>query len=152
MAFGKIWSGMFTGSMMGAGAVPFAVMTYACASADRQDRVELNPKLLSVMIGNPQEEIEEAIEFLLGGDDDSRTKNEDENGNVGVRLIREGEYQYFIPNRKKYTLMKNEAAHARVNRVGSRKYFAKKMAGDAWDEVEWAKNDREKFPNDWLDD
>ena len=152
MAYGKIWKTMFTGSLYGAGPTAFAVMTYAVASADVRDRIDLNPKMLASIIGTSEEDIVSAIEFLCGEDPDSRTKNEN-NGKVGARLVKEGEYQYHIPNRAKYCMMQNERDAQKVSRRSSRKYRAKKITEQfstmKWDEEKWEKQDRAKYPQDW---
>jgi len=152
MAYGKIWKTMFTGSMVGAGPTAFAVMTYAIATADMRDRIDLNPTLLAAIIGTTEEDIKKAIVYLCSEDPQSRTKNT-ENGKTGVRLIKEGQFQYHIPNRAKYCMMQSERDAQKVSRRSSRKYRAKQITSQfdsmKWDESAWEKQDRAKYPDDW---
>lgn len=152
MAYGKIWNTMFTGSMVGAGPTAFAVMTYAVACANMRDRIDLNPKLLATVIGTDEDDIKKAISYLCSEDSESRTKNT-ENGKTGVRLVREDQYQYHIPNRGKYCMMQSERDAQKVSRRSSRKYRAKKITEQfdsmEWDEADWEKQDRAKYPDDW---
>ena len=152
MAYGKIWGSMFTGSMVGAGPTAFAVMTYAVACADIRDRIDLNPKVLAFILGTDEKDIEGAIDFLTSEDSESRTKNED-HGKAGVRLVKEGTFQYHIPNRQKYCMMQSERDAQKVSRRGSRKYRAKKVTerfkAMKWNEEKWEKQDRAKYPQDW---
>ena len=94
--FGKHFESTYTGSMMGAGALVFAVWGYVI-SHTRQSKVELNPKLLSLLIGEPEEAIKNTIAKLCEPDPNSRTKDYD-----GRRLIRQGEFEYEVVNYEKY--------------------------------------------------
>ena len=95
--YGKIFNGMFTGSMLGAGPVVFALMSYVIANVGRNSRLELNPQLLAVMIGCEVEEIENAIVYLTSPDPNSRTEDHD-----GRRMLYEGGFTYFVVNYAKY--------------------------------------------------
>ena len=68
LIFGKVFASMFTGSMYGAGAHVFAVMTYVIANMqpnkERVEYVRLNPKFLAGVIGETEEKIQSAIDFL----------------------------------------------------------------------------------------
>ena len=155
MAYGKIWKEMFEGSMAGAGAVRQIVFVYACANADINDIVDLNPIVIGALVGCGTEEAQEAIEWLQQEDTRSRTKNVDkEDMKIGKRLERKGEYQYFIPNRKKYTMLQSLEQRKRVDRISSRKHRAKTVAeafGDKFNPVVWGLQDKEDNPGDYPD-
>lgn len=103
--YGKHFESMYTGSMIGAGAVFFAVMGYIIAkSAPPNFEVELNPKLLAFIIGEPEEEIIEAIEKMCSPDPKSRSKAEE-----GRKLLKRGEYLYFVVNGEEYARLKNNS-------------------------------------------
>lgn len=108
--YGKFFASTFTGSMVGAGPVPFAVWGYVVANAV-EGQVELNPRLLSAIIGTTPEQIEAAIEYLCAPDPKSRTKDYE-----GRRLIREGEYAYKVPNHKTYRNIRNQIERREYNR------------------------------------
>lgn len=98
---GKIHASMYTGSMVGAGAMAFALMPYAIANArpDEGCTVDLNPIVLSAIFGEPKEKIESAIKFLCSPDKDSRSPEAE-----GRRLVHvgPGPYRYFVVNLEKY--------------------------------------------------
>ncbi len=121
--FGKFFASAFTGSMMASGADVFALWGYVIANA-AGSRVELNPKLISVLIGTTPEKIEESIKFLCAPDPNSRSKNDD-----GCRLIREGEYQYFVPNHEKYRSIRDEEGRREYNRLKQQEHRSK-LKGD----------------------
>ena len=107
--------------MIGAGAVVFAVWGYviACQQPDRSvgSQVDLNPKLLAFIIGEPEEQVIKAIEYLCSPDEKSRTKEQD-----GRRLIRIGEFSYQVVNGKKYTDIRNEAERRVQNRESQQRF------------------------------
>lgn len=89
---------MYEGSMVGAGCHVFAVWGYVISKGHySSETVELNPKLLAFILGSKEEEITKAIEFLSSPDINSRTKEHE-----GRRLIKQGEFLYYVPNLKKY--------------------------------------------------
>lgn len=135
---------MYTGSMVGKGALTFAVMGYVVANSKPDKnvgtQVELNPVLLSAILGEAVESVEKTIEFLCSPDPKSRSKGED-----GRRLIRIGEYDYRVVNGEKYRNIKNEedrrkanAMYQKVSRArkkglplpGEQEYVAALKAGD----------------------
>jgi hypothetical protein len=87
---------MYTGSMVGAGSHVFAVWGY-CISHARDSMVDLNPKLLAPMIGDTEERIRQAIEYLCREDPESRTPAEQ-----GRRLVKHGPMTYFVVTHEKY--------------------------------------------------
>lgn len=118
--FGKHFASMYTGSMVGAGAVVFALMGYVIAN-QRPDRiagaqVELNPKLLATILGEPEDKVRQAIEFLCSPDPHSRSKDEE-----GRRLIRLGEFDYRVVNGPHYRKILDEEARREYNRLAKQK-------------------------------
>ena len=109
--YGKLFDQTFTGSMMGKGTAVFAVWAYCIANASRTGRVELNPKLISTLLGASEKEIIRVLEYLTAPDPDSRTKEHD-----GRRLLRVGQYDYDIPNYPKYRAIRNEEERREYNR------------------------------------
>jgi hypothetical protein len=86
--------------MLGAGFNVFALWGYAIANAKPPDGVvELNPKLLAVLLGGDEQSINNAIEYLLRPDPYSRNKEAD-----GRRIIKIGQYDYRLVNFPKHRL------------------------------------------------
>lgn len=108
--YGKFFASAFTGSMMGAGPEVFAVWAYVIAHT-HGSQVELNPKLLSALIGTSPEAIQGAIDYLCAPDPNSRSKVED-----GKRLVREGEFAYRVPNYEAYRAVRDEDDRRAYNR------------------------------------
>lgn len=118
--WGKHNSSMYSGSMVGAGAIKFAVLGYVIANM-RPDRrmtwaeerwveakgcrmvVELNPKLLAAVLGESEEAVNGAVEFLCAADPNSRSKEEE-----GRRLVRLGQFEYWVVNGMKYRKKRDE--------------------------------------------
>ncbi len=118
--FGKHYSSMYLGSMIGAGAVVFAVMGYVISNQvpnfEGDMIVELNPKLLGFILGEPPEDVASAITFLCSPDPGSRTKTED-----GKRLLRDGEFSYVVVNGRQYRAMGDPARRREQNREAKRR-------------------------------
>jgi hypothetical protein len=114
--YGKHFESMYEGSMYGAGLSVFAVWGYVIAHV-RKSKVELNPKKLSDTLGGSVEEIEEAINTLMSPDPDSRHKEHD-----GRRLIREGQFQYFVPSWESYQGIRNADDRREYNRLKQQEY------------------------------
>lgn len=115
---------MYTGSMVGAGFGPYAVMGYVIAN-QKQDsevgfQVELNPVLLSTVFGEEESVIEAAIEFLCSPDPKSRTPSEE-----GRRLVRLGQYAYRVVNGVLYEQIRNEEQRRKQNRDAQARFRAK---------------------------
>lgn len=102
--YGKHFEKMYTGSLLGAGAEVFALMGYVISHQKPPDfTVEVNPKLVCVMLGEPEEEIEAALEFLCAPDPNSRSHKEE-----GRRLVRVGQYLYRVVNGPDYHGIKSQ--------------------------------------------
>lgn len=105
--YGKHFASMYQRSMVGSGAIVFAVMGYVIANY-RLDRtvgaqVTLNPHLLSAILGEKVSAVEGAINFLCSPDPKSTSKEEE-----GRRLVKIGEFEYRVVNGAKYTAVRNE--------------------------------------------
>jgi hypothetical protein len=112
--YGKIYEQTFTGSMVGNGSNVFAVWAYIIAHTKPDSMVELNPVLLSTILGDSINHVQAAIEILKTPDPESRSKSYD-----GRRLIEKGPFLYFVPNYLKYHGIPNDASR--------RQYFAEKQ-------------------------
>ena len=126
--FGKVFASMFTGSLYGAGAIKFAMMSYVIANMqpDRKIggmQVELNPRLLADILGERMEDVEAAIEFLCSPDPDSRTEGEE-----GRRLVRLGQFDFKVVNGAKYRAIRDEEARREQNRNSQERFRNKKKA------------------------
>src|SRR5215471_14011906 len=92
--YGKLYECTFTGSMYGKGAIMFATWSYVIAHTKPDNLVELNPVMLASTFGQcTPEDVEQAIETLCSPDPLSRSKKLE-----GRRLIKKGEFMYFIVN------------------------------------------------------
>jgi len=92
--YGQLYQRAYTGSLVGSGAMVFAVWPYVIANTNpRNSLVELNATVLATILGEPVERVEEAIERLCQPDPRSRTKTEG-----GRRLIKRDEFTYFVVN------------------------------------------------------
>lgn len=120
--YGKHFASMYSGSMVGSGAVVFAVMGYVIANYQLDAvvgaQVRLNAVLLSAILGEPVDSVQRAIDFLCSPDPASTSKGED-----GRRLVKIGEFDYRVVNGAKYTAIRNieEAReNARARKAKSR--------------------------------
>jgi hypothetical protein len=93
-SWGKFYAKTFTGSMRGAGAHVIALMSYCIAHAKPPDgELEINPEVVAFLIGEPVERMQNALNYLLAEDGQSRSPAES-----GRRLIRTGQYSYRLVN------------------------------------------------------
>jgi len=106
--------------MVGAGAHVFSVWAYAISHAVKS-RVELNPEYLWRIIGSTKQEMVDAIEFLCRPDPASRHPESE-----GRRLVKEGAYQYFLPQFERYQKIKNNDDLREQNRIRQARHRAKK--------------------------
>ena len=122
--YGKHFQSTYTGSMVGAGPVVFAVWGYVIAHT-RDSLVELNPVLLAAILGCPAGDIESAINFLCLPDSRSRSKISN-----GQRLIKEGEFIYRVPTHSKYRSIRNDEDRRAYMRVYMQEYRNKNKGLD----------------------
>jgi hypothetical protein len=121
--FGKIFESLFTGSMVGAGPTVFAVWSYVIAYTKPPGVVELNPRLLAVIIGCEVGEVEKAIDYLTSPDPMSRFKEHE-----GRRLIRCGSFAYEVPTWSTYRAIKSAEDRKAANAEAQRRYREKQRA------------------------
>jgi len=128
--YGKLYSSMYSGSMVGKGSMAFAVMGYVIANM-RPDKevgcqVELNPIVLATILGEPEARVQQAIEFLCAPDVSSRSEEQE-----GRRLVKLGPYDYLVVNGMKYRQMRDEEERREKNRTQMATYRSSmKVAGD----------------------
>lgn len=124
--FGKIFESLYTGSMVGAGPLTFAVWGYVIAYTRPPGVVELNPRLLATILGCPREDIAKAIEGLCSPDPESRSQEHE-----GRRLIKIGSFAYEVPTWRKYREMRNTEARKAQNAEAQARYRAKVRAEES---------------------
>lgn len=123
--YGRVFESMFTGSMRGSGALVFAVWTYVITTM-REDKqvgvqVELRPKNLEFYLGEPEQDIQEAIDFLCKDDPDSTCQ---EDG--GKRLIPVGKFVYRVVSGASYLKIRTEEDLREYRRLAKRDERARK--------------------------
>lgn len=125
MMYGKHYSSMYEGSMVGAGVAVFAVMGFVIARQvpDRKvgSQVTLNPKLLAAILGGTEQEIQAAVDYLCAPDPQSRNK---EAG--GSRLVRVGQFEYQVVSGSKYKAIRDDEERREQNRDAKRRERAKR--------------------------
>lgn len=126
--YGKHFAQLYEGSMVGSGAVVFAVWGFVIAKQvpDRVvgSQVRLNPQLLAAILGESEKDVQSAIKFLCEPDPRSTTPDKD-----GRRLIKLGEFDYQVVNGAKYRAIRDEATRQQQNREAARRHRAKKKNG-----------------------
>src|SRR5215471_1372320 len=100
--YGKAFEQTFTGSMVGSGPVAFSVWFYVVANTDKDHYVELNPNILSAVIGADKADIQKAIDGFCSPDPDSRCSEHE-----GRKLIKEGQYLYFVTGHERFRNTRN---------------------------------------------
>jgi hypothetical protein len=107
MIYGKIFTKMYAGSMVGAGLGVFALMPYVISAMrpdkDREEYVTLNPDLLAAVFGTTPEVMIKAIEYLCAPDTRTTTPGEE-----GRRLVRVEPFLYRVVNGKYYREIMDE--------------------------------------------
>jgi hypothetical protein len=101
--YGKTFAKMFQGSMVGSGSNVFAVWCYCITNADHDlHTVDLNPFLLSAILGDTKEKIDSAINYLSSPDANSHNTEYE-----GRRIINTCGHEYFIVSHANYRNMRN---------------------------------------------
>lgn len=107
MIYGKIFASMFEGSMVGSGSDVFAVMAYVISKMqpgqDKEEFVRLNTTILSAAIGESEERIQKAIDYLCKPDKNTTTE-----GDKGRRLVQVEQFVYRVVNGKTYRAIVDE--------------------------------------------
>lgn len=122
--YGKHFESLYEGSMYGAGVAVFAVWGYVIAKT-HHSRIELNPRKLADTLGGDVNEIEEAIGFLCRPDPHSRNQTRE-----GRRLIKEGQFQYYVTGWEEYQSIRNEIERREYNKLAKRSERARKKRED----------------------
>jgi hypothetical protein len=113
---------MYTGSMVGAGFGPYAVMGYVISNQRPNPgigyfTVDLNIKILAPTFGEPEEYVQKAIDYLCAPDADTTTPGED-----GRRLVKIGPFAYRVVNGAFYNAIRNEEERREQNRRAQAKH------------------------------
>lgn len=128
--YGKHFSSMYERSMVGKGAMVFAVMGYVIATSKPDKnvggRVILNPDVLGPILGEKPSDVEKAIRFLCAPDLKSESKAEG-----GRRLVQIGEYDYRVVNFQKYRAMRNEEDRREQNRINQARFRSRTLGKPA---------------------
>ncbi len=111
--------------MVGSGSHVFAVWNYAITKQvfDKQAGqmvVRLNPALLAAIIGDSEERMKEAIDFLCAPDPKTTTPGHD-----GRRLIQLGTFDYQMVNGARYQSIRNEEERRAQNREAQARFREK---------------------------
>lgn len=122
---------MYEGSMVGAGAIPFAIMGYVIANFQPDKtvgaQVRLNPVLLATILGESQEDIEKGIAYLCAPDKNTTTP-----GDEGRRLVKIGQFDYKVVNGAKYHAIRNQDERRESNRLAKqRERASRKLNGES---------------------
>lgn len=124
MMYRKTFESMYEGSMVGAGSHVFAVMNYAITKQVLDKAVgmvvRLNPVLLAAIIGDTEERMREAIDFLCAPDPKTTTSGHD-----GRRLIQIGTFDYKMVNGAKYQALRSEEERRAQNREAQERFREK---------------------------
>lgn len=125
--FGKIFESLYEGSMIGAGSPVFAVWGYVIAKMRLDEtvgaQVELNPALLSFVLGEQIGKVQDAIDYLCAPDPKSRSKEEG-----GRRLVKIGQFAYRVVNGRKYHSIKKAEERREYMRVAQARHREKKKS------------------------
>lgn len=116
--------------MVGSGALAFAVWSYVLGKMKPDFKtekfyVEVNPKLLGAILGEEPEAVVEVLERFCGPDECSRTKECD-----GRRLVREGQFLYWVVNGGKYNEIRSQAERRKYQQVKQAEYRAQRKRGE----------------------
>lgn len=127
--YGKLFERMYTGSMMGCGAMMFAVWPYVIAHMKpNRDRskftVELNTQLMALLIGESEADIAEIIAQFCEPDLKSRTPDQE-----GRKLVKLGTYLYEVVNGSIYDEIRREAELRESNRRRQERHYYKNTNG-----------------------
>lgn len=128
--YGKIFETMFTGSMMGTGALAFAVWSYVIAHQRPSGKgretfvVELNAKIIGFLIGEKEEAVAKQIEVFCEPDEMSRSQEKD-----GRKLVRQGSFLYEVVNGAHYDKLRRECERLEGDRVRHERYRERQRKG-----------------------
>ena len=124
--FGKWFASTYTGSMLGAGGTVFAVWGWIIANADCKGTLEINPRLLSAIIGDPIEDVEKALEYLSQPDPNSRSKEQE-----GRRIVHVNAFTWEVVNHEHYRKIRNADERREYNRRKKAEARARAKSADS---------------------
>lgn len=120
--------------MRGAGSDVFSVWGYVIAHVKADSLVEVNPEIVAFLIGMSNDRVEKAMEFLTAPDPKSRNK---EHG--GRRLVKRGEFEYYVPSAAYYRGIKSAEDLREYNRIKQRESRDRRK-GESSNDVKEEKN------------
>lgn len=139
--YGKVFTKMYEGSMVGAGADVFALWPYIIANADMQGMVELNPPLIAFKLGMTEAEVVNVISKFLAPDPRSRSKELE-----GRKLECVGEFLYHVVNFEYYRKIRNAEDRREAVRGAVEKHRKAKrgqpLAGEVENVRRWANGEQ----------
>ena len=123
--YGKLFTKLYHGSMIGAGPVVFALMPYVIANAIPDEQfgglIWLNARQIADTFGGYSEkDVQAAIDFLCSPDPKSDRPEEE-----GRRLVKLGQYEYRVVNFMHYRKLMASESRKESNRIAQQKYRAK---------------------------
>jgi hypothetical protein len=131
--YGKHFGSMYEGSMVGKGAIVFALMGYVIAKMDcrwvgegrakvvTEGTVRLNVEILETIFGEPSSEIQKGIDLLCAPDPKTNRPDED-----GRRLVKIGTFDYRVVNAAHYQNLKNKEEQLEKNKIRMAEYRERK--------------------------
>ena len=145
--YGKHFASMYTGSMVGKGALFFAVWGYVISHfvPDRTHGawVELNPTILATILGESEEAIRQTVHEMCEPDEQSRSQSEE-----GRKLVQLGPFAYRVVNGAKYREIRDEESRRDQNREAQKRHRSKRVSrkqfGKTAAQVRGEANNRER--------
>lgn len=120
---------MYQGSMIGKGALYFAVWGYVIShfvpSKKLGATVELNPKLIALLLGEDADRVAAVISDMCGPDPESNTPDEE-----GRKLVQLGHYEYRVVNGAKYRAVRDHEERKAQVREAQRRFREKEKSED----------------------
>lgn len=157
--WGKHFGKMYEGSMLGKGAMVFALMGYVIAKMQckwvgegrakivTEGTVTLNLTLLHAIFGEPVDMIQKAIDALCAPDPETSTEGEE-----GRRLVKTGQFEYRVVNAPKYQNLRNQEEKREKNRLRQQEFRDRqKKDRETWQiekDIKRAKERRKKVSTD----
>jgi hypothetical protein len=133
--WGKHYGSMYEGSMVGKGAIVFALMGFVIARMQCswvgegraktvvEGTIRLNPQVLAAIFGESEEKIKEGIKVLTSPDPKTNLPGEE-----GRRLVPLGPFDYRVVNAAYYQNRKDKEAQREKTRERVKTWRASKKA------------------------
>jgi hypothetical protein len=124
--YGKSFKMKYTGSMVGAGPIVFAVWDYMIAHAE-DGTVDVNPTVVAAAIGKmAEQDVEDALCWLNSPDEKSRSKEEG-----GRRIVQVGPLQWRLVNWELYRGLHRSEQKRSQDRERQKRWRADKLGAKA---------------------